>query len=130
MTEQWKDVSGFEGFYAVSNLGNMKSLARTVCREGGKARTLPERAMRCANTTNGYRHVSLRKPGEKQVKRLVHRLVAIAFLGLGPDDEVNHKDGDKTNNIYTNLESCTHAENMAHAWDNDYFLPRKRTATA
>jgi hypothetical protein len=128
MIENWKEVSGFDGFYAVSNLGRIKSLSRTVCREGGKPRTLPERMMKCAKHCNGYLHVSLRKPGEKQIKRLVHRLVAEAFLGLTRNDEVNHKDGIKTNNVIANLEPCTHAENMAHAWDNDFFLPRKRVA--
>jgi len=128
MIEVWKEVLGFDGFYAVSNLGRMKSLSRTVCREGGKPRTLPERMMKCARHAHGYLHVSLRKPGEKQIKRLVHRLVAEAFLGLTADSEVNHKDGIKMNNTVSNLEPCTHAENMAHAWDNDFFLPRKRVA--
>ena len=52
----------------------------------------------------------------KNVLSYVHHLVAIAFLGepLG-DQEVNHKDGDKTNNRLDNLEYVTHRENMRHA---------------
>jgi DNA-directed RNA polymerase specialized sigma24 family protein len=54
--------------------------------------------------------------GEKnQVK--VHRLVANAFIP-NPDDKknVNHKDGNKVNNIVSNLEWCTHTENNRHAF--------------
>lgn len=47
---------------------------------------------------------------------LVHRLVAMAFLGEIPSDkEINHIDGDKTNNNVSNLEIVTHKENMHHA---------------
>jgi hypothetical protein len=49
----------------------------------------------------------------------VHRLVADAFIP-NPNDlpEVNHKDTDKTNNHYTNLEWCNHLYNKKHAVDN------------
>lgn len=49
---------------------------------------------------------------------LVHRLMAEAFL---PKDDtrnyVNHKDGNKENNLLFNLEWCSHKENMQHAWN-------------
>jgi hypothetical protein len=47
---------------------------------------------------------------------LVHRLVAAAFKArVNEDDVVNHKDGDKLNNVADNLEWCTRSENMIHA---------------
>lgn len=118
MTERWKPVRGFEGYYDISDQGRVRSVARTVCREGGKPRSLPERSMQGSIKSNGYVHVSLRKPGEKQIKRHVHKLVAEAFLPRDPGKEVNHIDGDKKNNCVSNLEWSTRAENMAHAWNS------------
>jgi NUMOD4 motif/HNH endonuclease len=126
MTEEWKSVIGFEGFYDVSNLGRVKSLCRTVIDANGKPYTVPERIMSGSIKSNGYSHVSLRKTGEKQVKRHVHQLVATAFLPIkaGSSEEVNHLDGNKLNNVTTNLEWCSHAKNMSHAWSNGFFFPR------
>lgn len=128
MIEQWREVKGYEGFYAVSNIGSVKSLRRTISRVGGKPRTLPERMMTGSVKSNGYLHVSLRKPGELQLKRHVHRLVAEAFLPLVAGQEVNHIDGNKLNNCVSNLEWCTRAENMAHAWDSGLAPFQRRVA--
>jgi hypothetical protein len=64
---------------------------------------------------HGYKQAVLCTDGKRHPSR-VHRLVADAFIP-NPDNlpEVNHKDGDKTNNHVNNLEWCTHATNMKHA---------------
>lgn len=67
----------------------------------------------------GYVHVGLRPKGKsRQVKILVHRLVASLYCtkpeGL---NDVNHIDGNKTNNHYTNLEWCSRSYNIQHAYD-------------
>lgn len=66
---------------------------------------------------HGYRRTSL-WIGGKKVNRLIHRLVAEAFIP-NPDNKpcVNHKDGDKMNNHKDNLEWCTVKENTTHAWE-------------
>ena len=59
-----------------------------------------------------YMKIELSHRGE-----LVHRLVAASFLGLPPSpdhSQINHKDGNKSNNAVENLEYVTPAENMAH----------------
>lgn len=59
-------------------------------------------------------------PNGKSTRVRIHRLVAMLFIGMPPDDEhnsVNHKDGNKQNNHYSNLEWCTVYENNKHARD-------------
>ena len=67
----------------------------------------------------GYARVSLALGARRKRKMaLVHRLVAAAFHVGGSGPEVNHKDGDSTNNTLGNLEWCTRAHNVAHAVAN------------
>lgn len=62
----------------------------------------------------GYKRVLIRDNGRMRTV-FVHRLVALAFVP-NPDNkpQVNHKDGNKTNNRPENLEWVTLAENMGH----------------
>lgn len=62
----------------------------------------------------GYQRVTLSNNG-KLLRITVHRLVALTYLG-DSDLVVNHKDGNKLNNHYTNLEWVTHSENRKHAF--------------
>lgn len=107
MEEIWKDVVGYEGLYQVSNFGKVKSL--------NYKRLGVQRDMTLRDTSVGYFMVLLRKNG-KGASKYVHRLVADAFLD-NPEDKkcVNHKDGDKHNNLAENLEWVTYKENTVHA---------------
>lgn len=69
---------------------------------------------------DGYKYVKVTCKGQKQKFIFVHRLVAWCFLDK-PDlaTEINHKDGDKTNNNVSNLEWCTHKQNMEHCFSNN-----------
>ena len=97
VTEEWKDVT-FCDRYLVSNLGNVK-------RKDGQNRVL--------TNTNGYLYVSI--PVESKFKMFpVHHLVALAFIGPREEREINHKDGDRGNNVASNLEWVTHKENERH----------------
>lgn len=55
-----------------------------------------------------------------------HRAVALKYIP-NPDSlpVVNHKDGNKLNNDISNLEWCTHAENVQHAYDHCGKKPNK-----
>lgn len=60
---------------------------------------------------------------------LVHRAVAFAFLGE-PElstHTVNHKDSNKLNNHYTNLEWVPHSQNVKHYHQSDKAIDRGRT---
>lgn len=112
MNETWKPVVGHEGRYEVSNLGRVASLPRDVpCGPGSKGtRNIRYRIMKVCVDRDGYEHVS-----PDRVRQSVHRMVALAFLGLDPERPfVNHRDGDKRNNRLSNLEWCTQSENVQH----------------
>lgn len=111
MGEIWKDVIGYEGLYQVSNLGRVKSLvfSREKYLSPGK---------NVIHTKYGdavYLFVPLSKNGVRK-NGGIHRLVAQAFIP-NPENkrEVNHKDGNPSNNRVENLEWCTHRENILHS---------------
>lgn len=112
--EIWKPVVGYEGLYEVSNTGKIRSLERiTTVGRRGIGKELRQYLLPC-----GYLDVSLSSHGKIKHKR-VHRLVADAFCERSDgQDEVNHIDGDKQNNVACNLEWCTKSENMIHAYQN------------
>jgi hypothetical protein len=117
--EEWRSVAGFESFYEVSNHGRVRSLPRRVERVGTRNGVLlTGRVRKLATNHMGYRTTNLRGGGRFQ-HFLIQRLVAVTFLP-NPDNKefVNHKDGDKANNVVTNLEWVTRAENNVHAYDN------------
>lgn len=130
--EIWKDVVGYEGLYQVSNIGRIKSMRRgiiykdvEICRNGFKStfiHPVRERIMKQHSYGTGYKQIMLSNKGTKS-SPAVHRLVISAFVGPLPDGcQVNHKDGNKSNNRVENLEYVTARENMMHAkmtglWD-------------
>lgn len=102
--EIWKDIDGYDGKYQVSNLGRIRSIYT-----GNKHRIIILKPM---VQKNGYLYVALWKDNKKK-NRLIHRLVALAFVD-NPNNycEVNHKDENKENNSVENLEWCEHKTNI------------------
>lgn len=107
-TEEWRDVVDFENSYTVSSLGRIKAKKRKGSRGG----------ILKSGDSSGYPFVILTVKGRAYGRR-IHSLVARSFLGERPEDcEVNHVDGDKSNNQVSNLEYITHQQNMDHAMVN------------
>lgn len=117
--EIWKMVNGFEYVYAVSNLGNVRSLPRSYVATDrwGNAQTYVRtgRLRKPDITKKGYARVHLRAQ-DRQKRAVVHQLVAEAFLGPRPTakHQINHKNGNKLDNAAENLEWVTAKENTLH----------------
>lgn len=98
--ESWKDVVGYEGYYQVSDLGNIKSLRSGINLKPQKGR-------------GKYKRVGLNVKGHKQ-SHSIHQLVCIAFLGES-DLQVDHIDEDPSNNKLSNLRWLGNADNTARS---------------
>lgn len=117
MTEQWRDISGYEGIYQVSNLGRVKRLERDVPQSNHghlQYQHIDERILKARPTKGGYPLILLRGASDGKRRGFsVHRLVAGAFIP-NPDNlpQVNHKNEIRTDNRADNLEWCTSLYNM------------------
>ena len=111
--EVWKDVVGYEGFYQVSNKGNVRSVERTVP-FGNRKRIVKAKQRILRENWQGRVMVMLSK--DNKLRNVsVHRLVAEAFIP-NPDNlpEINHKDENPKNNCVENLEWCNHYYNTIY----------------
>lgn len=116
--EIWVEIQGYEGLYEVSNYGQVRALERIITNKHGKPQRYPSKLLKFDVSDSGtskYYRVTLCK-NHSTKKYFVHRLVAVAFI---PNEDnkpcINHIDNDGTNNHPSNLEWCTHSENILHA---------------
>lgn len=117
--EVWKDIVGFEGLYKISSKGQVKSCERKTFFENRSGfRIEPEKILKFG-INKGYKFVSLSK-GDKQKSYRIHRLVGEHFID-NPNNlpQINHKDCNKENNNFENLEWVTNKENFIHAIENN-----------
>ena len=118
MEEIWKPVDGFEGYYEISNLGNLRSVDKYIRwgRNKGRIRYFPSKILSPSINNSGYKIHTLSKPGSKPVCKTIHRMVATTFIPNPHNlSDVNHIDENKNNNSVDNLEWVSHKENMIHS---------------
>lgn len=119
--EEWRDLPGYEDVFKVSSFGRVWSCEReskqkTIC--GGKL-------LNVLKMKSGYCRVQLSSNGAK-LKKVVHILVCQAFHpNIKEKKVVNHKDLNKSNNFYLNLEWSTPLQNSLH-----YFQSITKTGRA
>lgn len=112
--EEWKAVVGYEGWYEVSSLGRVR---RTKSYYSTRVGRILKTQMR-----SGYPSVSLGRGKPKHAT--THSLVMQAFCGPYPAGlEVNHRDGNPTNNALSNLEWASKSENALHGFRIGKRLP-------
>ena len=115
--EVYIDIKGYEGYYQVSNHGNVRSLDRETVNAIGAKRKHKGKVLTPFINSTGYCYVTLSNGNSRKNKRL-HCLVARAFLP-NPESKrtVNHINGKKSDNNLCNLEWATDSENHTHAFE-------------
>lgn len=108
MNEKWYPIKEFEGLYEISNLSNIRSLPRNGTINNKKI-------LKQTIDKNGYHTVTLHKNNKTKIFK-VHRLMGINFIpNYENKSQINHIDGNKSNNLIENLEWCTPKENIRHS---------------
>lgn len=106
-----KTIPGIKDIYTVTDDGIVYSYS------SGKRKRL-----RTYINDKGYERCHVYRIDGTRLTTTVHRLVALAYIP-NPENkaQVNHKDTNKLNNHYKNLEWATQLENMAHAVENNIY---------
>lgn len=111
--ERWRSYPGWEGWYEVSDQGQVRSIERVIVNSLGHAKRIPSRILKAGIASHGYLTVSLWR-GNKGETHCVHVAVAAAFLGPCPEGmEVLHGSSSRTDNSACNLRYGTRKQNKA-----------------
>lgn len=114
--EIWKPIPNFSR-YEASDKGRLRS---TNYKNSGKTKVLKP-----ALANDGYLKTMLLNDDGKYRSWTVHLFICLTFLGEKPKGyEVNHMDGNKTNNSINNLEYVTRSENIKHAYNYGLITPK------
>lgn len=113
--DDWKVVDGTEGFVEVSKYGHVYIHSYIITDSIGRQTVSVEHEVNQNIDVDGYAYVDITKFPNLH---FVHRIVASTFMPNSNLDnlQVNHIDGDKSNNSLDNLEWCTSQENILHAF--------------
>ena len=124
MKEIWKPIKNYEGYYELSNYGEIKSLIRAV-KYKNSYKVIRGRVMKCGINTNGYRQVNLSKNKIRKTYSIAP-LVWNYFDGTSRDGlDLDHIDNNKQNDRIDNLQLLTHKQNTLKGWRNKKNISRK-----
>lgn len=112
MSERWIPVVGWEGYYEVSDRGQVRSVDREIVRSDGQVRRFKGKVLSPGTNRHGYPMVALSRPGKSKTMK-VHRLVLHAFVGECPKGmEACHNNGVRADASLTNLRWDTPSNNQ------------------
>ena len=113
--EIWKDIEELNNMYQISNFGNIKGKARLINIRNNGQRLIHERIISPQDNGNGYKQLSISIKRKRYIF-YIHRLVAKYFI-KNPDmlNVVNHKNHDRSDNHFTNLEWCDTKYNINYS---------------
>ena len=105
----------FDERYLVSECGHVYS-------------TIKKRWIKLSPNKHGYLNLGVKNPTTPRNGASIHRVVAFTWLGNPPEGkpEVNHKDGNKSNNSADNLEWCSRSENIKHGFNTQLFDEKRK----
>lgn len=108
--EDWVPVKGFKNYYSISSSGEVRREKSYRCTNKG----------RILKPTWNPRYLVITLSAKGKLRRcFIHTLVAENFIGKRPKNHVvNHKDTNRSNNHYSNLEYLTPKQNSIHAYIN------------
>lgn len=114
MEEIWKDITGYEGTYQISNFGNIKSLKRETIDKNGNRHVCLEKILKVSRNIHGYYATPLYKDYKVNM-HTIHRLVATHFIDNPMKKPfINHINGVRDDNRIENLEWVNQRENISH----------------
>ena len=110
---EWKDIPNYEGFYVVSENGDVISLNRYIMRSNGYKQFIHSKLLEPITNKRGYLVLTLANEGKLKTLK-VHQIVAMTFLNHlpnGMNKVVDHIDNNKLNNHKSNLQIITTPQN-------------------
>lgn len=117
MEEKWLKIPGFSR-YEASNTGKLRSLSYKLEKK--------IKEIKPALTRDGYLKTMLLRDDGKYCTHRVHWFVTLTWFGIRPDGhEVNHKNGDKTDNSVNNIEYVSHSYNVLHSFKMGLQKPKR-----
>lgn len=115
---EWRQIPGYESYLEVNEFGEVRSVERYVNHRNGSLKLVRSKILTPYPDPKGYLKIRTSVNKEKTCIK-VHRAVAEAFIP-NPDNkpQIDHIDGDKTNNCVENLRWVTNRENYDYSAQN------------